>query len=122
MNGILGRAATLVALTSDGTATGKNKCKELYYTMYVRAHAPIHIHVLLYFLSVAGEDYSALSVDIAIPAGETEYQVEVPLIDDEAVERDERFSVSLSTTDPALLISTEVARATIKDDDRKAKL
>lgn len=78
--------------------------------------------MLLYFLSVAGEDYSALSVDITIPAGETEYQVEVPLIDDEAVERDERFSVSLSTTDPALLISTEVARATIKDDDRKAKL
>ena len=117
VSGILGRAITLEVLTSDGTATGKSACRKL--KLYQSTH-PYSFHCFYAPLSVAGEDYTALSVDITISAGETVYQVEVPLIDDEAVEGEENFSVFLSTTDTALLISTETATVAVKDDDRKA--
>lgn len=117
VSGILGRAITLEVLTSDGTATGKSACRKL--KLYQSTH-PYPFHCFYAPLAVAGEDYTALSVDITISAGETVYQVDVPLIDDEAVEGEENFSVFLSTTDTALLISTEIAAVTVKDDDRKA--
>ena len=55
-----------------------------------------------------------------IPAGDTNYIVEVPFVDDIIVEGDEHFDVRLSTTDSSLLISTMTATVTIQEDDSKS--
>ena len=60
----------------------------------------------------AGEDYRATSGELAVAPGQV-YAVEVPLIDDKAVEPDETFSLRLGDT-------AQTATATILDDDASA--
>ena len=68
---------------------------------------------------IAGEDYTAQTVDVHIPAGKAVSTLEVPLIDDVIVEGNEDFSVHLSTADSGLAVSTSAANVTIREDDSK---
>ena len=67
----------------------------------------------------AGEDYIEQRVNVNIPAGDTNYIVEIPFVDDIIVEGAEYFVVHLSTTDSSLVISTTTATVTIQEDDSK---
>jgi len=67
-------------------------------------------------LADAGSDYQATSDSVTIPAGQTRVFVEVPLIDDQVAEDQERFFVDLVDADGAT-IDDGVGRARITDDD-----
>ena len=48
-------------------------------------------------------------------------EVLIPIIDDSVVERDEQFTVVLSSSDPNVLISDNQATVTILNDDSKLR-
>ena len=67
--------------------------------------------------ATAGQDYSALTQTVTIPAGERRVFVPVSLRDDASVERDESFTLKLSAPQNARLeLATAVGR--IVDDER----
>lgn len=67
----------------------------------------------------AGSDYTGASGTFTIAAGETEATIQVPLIGDDAVEADERFSVVLTGASGAT-IADATATGTIVNDDAAA--
>lgn len=67
----------------------------------------------------AGEDYSAVSGRLSIPAGARRAYVLVPLLDDARPEADEAFTLQLSDAQGALL-QADRARGLIVNDDRVA--
>jgi hypothetical protein len=69
--------------------------------------------------AVAGEDYTASSGTVTIPAGATSATVEVPVTADAVDEADETFSVKLSSPAGAML-DRDTATVTIADDDEPA--
>lgn len=67
--------------------------------------------------AMAGGDYTATSGTLTIPAGQTRGAISIPLLDDNLVEADEKFSVRLSNPVNAVLGDAVVAAVTIKSDD-----
>ena len=66
--------------------------------------------------AVAGEDYTAASGTLTIPAGDATGTISVPVMDDDLHEGDETFTVRLSDeSDVRLVVSS--ATGTIKNDD-----
>ena len=66
--------------------------------------------------AVAGEDYTAASGALTIPAGDATGTISVPVMDDDLHERDETLTVQLSDeSDVRLAVSS--ATGTIKNDD-----
>ena len=49
--------------------------------------------------------------------GDTSTQVTVTIVDDNAVEMDEEFSVQISSTNPRVIVQQGTADVTITDDD-----
>ncbi|MEM1229817.1 MAG: Calx-beta domain-containing protein [Pseudomonadota bacterium] len=68
--------------------------------------------------AAAGEDYRSTSGTLTVPAGELEFHIEVPLLDDELVEPLESFSLSVASVSqtPVSPPSLQVV-AEIRDDD-----
>ncbi len=67
--------------------------------------------------AVAGQDYTAISQVVTVPAGQVVAALPVTLLGDLIPEDDETFQIVLSSPVNALLANT-VAQATILDDDR----
>ena len=65
----------------------------------------------------AGRDYTASSGTLTIAAGDTTGTISVPVLDDEAVEGDETFTVRLSGASGAAIVDGEGV-GTITDDDQ----
>ena len=65
------------------------------------------------------EDYNGNTATVIIPAGVTSHQHTISIIDDNAVECDETFSVTISsvTTCGVTIGSVNNAKVTITDDD-----
>ena len=68
----------------------------------------------------AGEDYEATSGTLTFPAGTTEQTIRVPIIDDEVVEEEETFTITLRNSN-ATIESGEAAGA-IADNDLPAQI
>ena len=68
----------------------------------------------------AGEDYEATSGTLTFPAGTTEQTIRVPIIDDEVVEEEETFTITLRNSN-ATIESGEAAGA-IADNDLPAEI
>ena len=66
--------------------------------------------------AVAGQDYTATSGPLTLPAGATSAQVTVPVLGDLLDETDETFAASLSAPDHAVL-ADPLGVVTIDDDD-----
>ncbi len=66
--------------------------------------------------AIDGEDYTALSGTVVIPAGATTATVGVALVDDAAEEPDERFELHIGSPAAATL-GQAIASATIVDND-----
>ena len=73
--------------------------------------------VICFTMSVAGFDYTSTTIDVTFLPGSTMVTVRVLIIDDFVMEFDEEFMVTLSTTDPNVLIKNNTANVTILDDD-----
>ena len=66
----------------------------------------------------SGADYAPQDEPTAFQPGESSKTVQIPIIDDAVTESIERFSVTLSTTDPnASIGSPSTAEVAIRDDD-----
>jgi CSLREA domain-containing protein len=66
--------------------------------------------------ALAGSDYTAVDASIAAPAGDFELFVDVPLLNDTLVERDESFQLEV-WSDEDFSLGSALATATITDDD-----
>lgn len=58
-------------------------------------------------------------MSVTIPAGERNYTLRVPLLDDSNVEGDKYFTIKLFTRDTSLVVATRTVNVTIQDDDSK---
>ena len=70
-------------------------------------------------LDSAGDDYIEERAELTIPAGENEVSFELQILNDEVVEKNEYFSVDLSSSDDSVAIATLTANVTILEDDSK---
>jgi hypothetical protein len=68
--------------------------------------------------ATAGQDYTATSGTLTIPAGSTSGTVSVPILDDALFEPNEHFTLTLSSPTSPLTLSRATATATIVDTQR----
>ena len=68
----------------------------------------------------AGEDYEATSGTLTISAGTTEQTIRVPIIDDDVVEEEETFTITLRNSNAT--IEEGEATGAIADNDRPAEI
>ena len=68
-------------------------------------------------MSVAGFDYTSTTMDVTFVPGSTMATVSVPIIDDIEKEFDEDFTVTVSSTDPNVLIKNDTATVFILDNE-----
>ena len=98
---------SVVVLSTDGSARGK--------------HASIFIDWLLSYMIGEGEDYGSGPYSVTIPAKATSVQFDVNIHDDNVLEMDENFTLTINISSlPDHVISTNSeATVTIVDDDGK---
>jgi hypothetical protein len=68
--------------------------------------------------AVAGQDYTATSGTLTIPAGGTSGTVSVPILNDALVEPTETFTLTLSNPSAPVTIARATGQATILDNPR----
>ena len=69
---------------------------------------------------MAGSDYTNVSTDeVFVPSSDTDVMqcVNITIEDDEALEGDETFTVTLATSDPIVMLETNETTITIVDND-----
>ena len=75
----------------------------------------------VYLAAIAGSDYVSVSMDVVIfPAGTSNGGMQciaVTIIDDSAMEGDETFTVTLTTSSPHVTLGNAVTTITITDND-----
>ena len=82
--------------------------KDFLHIMFVRTTA------------TGGSDYTSVSSNEVFPSGSTDTDtrcVNITLEDDEALERDETFTVTLTTSDPNVMLGQDVTTVTVVDND-----
>ena len=70
--------------------------------------------------ALADSDYNSISSSMVFPAGSTDNAtrcVGITVIDDSALEGDQTFTVTLTTSDPGVILGTNIATITIIDND-----
>ena len=78
---------------------------------------PVNLTILTEDISAVGNvDYSPRRGGRVIPAGQTELQLWIPLIDDLQVESDETFAVRILSADQAVVID-DTGVVTVQDND-----
>ncbi len=87
----------------------------------IRSELPLAAPQTLRYRSIdgsalAGSDYTAVDGSVQAPAGEFEVFVDVPLLNDTLVERDESFKLEV-WSDEDFSLGSALATATIVDDD-----
>lgn len=85
-----------------------------------------YIHKLLFYAngtiySTAGSDYDMQNSVIRFSVEETEASGTVRIINDNIIESTERFSLTLSSTQPHVKFGNRTADFTIHDDDSRLK-
>ena len=70
-------------------------------------------------ISVAGSDYTPPSTPLTISAGTTNQTVTIMASTDNVVEDPETFTLSVTSTDPAVTGMAPSATVTIEDDNSK---
>ena len=73
----------------------------------------------MFLFDSAGDDYIEERAELTVPAGENEVSFELQILNDAVVEKNEYFSVELSSSDGSVAIATPSANVTILEDDSK---
>ena len=68
----------------------------------------------------AGMDYTTVSRNLTFNAAVTSQTVPVAIIDDLIVERSEIINLTLTSTDPAVILNPSTSTVTIEDVDSKS--
>ena len=69
--------------------------------------------------SPAGADYEAVTTTLTFNVSTPTQVVTIPIIDDQIVENNEFFGVTLTTFDTAVTLNLQTASVTIRDNDGK---
>ena len=79
-----------------------------------------HLLSSIHFLVLAaGMDYTPLSMDLTFNTAVTSQTVAVTIMDDLVVERSEIINLTLTSTDPAVILNPSTSTITIEDVDSK---
>ncbi len=93
---------------------------KLVYTLFRSFGECIWFHTLLsFYLERAHSDYNAVDVDLVFDASTVGLCVSLATIEDSFFEEDEEFFLTLTTSDPDVVVNPEVATITILNDDRQ---
>lgn len=98
----------IVTPIPDGTATGKVTFRKFQLSLMVCSAIP-----------AGGVDFSIEEVSIVISPPDIIGCTDVTLINDNIREGEENFSVTISSSDDAVLLGLSAAVVTIEDDDGK---
>ena len=81
----------------------------------------MYIIIYVVLLYIAGEDYNGSPITINIPAGVTMQPLAINIIDDNIVECNETFNVTMMsvTTCGVTIGSNRISEVMIRDDDGK---
>ena len=71
----------------------------------------------LFFVLPAPDDYQHVQEPVTFSSSTTSHKLAVPILDDNFLEINEQFSVSLTTSDNDILLSPHSARVLIINDD-----
>ncbi len=69
--------------------------------------------------ALSGSDYAYLSSDIIFTAGATVSCVDINILEDDALEGNQTFTVALTTSDPDVVLHNDETTTTITDNDSK---
>ena len=69
--------------------------------------------------SPAGVDYEAITTTLTFGVSIPTQMVTIPILDDQVVENDKSFGVTLTTFDTAVTLRSQSTRVTIRDNDSK---
>ena len=103
----IGIDVTVTLATSDDTGT-------------MLKHNTIHSQCASLSAAIAGSDYLSVSTDVVFSAGTSNggmQCINVTIIDDSEIEGDETFTVTLTTSSPAVTLGNAVTTITITDND-----
>jgi hypothetical protein len=74
------------------------------------------------FIVIAGEDYTSITEDETFNSGLPDSAtrcVIIPILDDDAPEGEQTFTLTLTTSDPDVMLGNNVTTITIIDDERR---
>ena len=74
------------------------------------------------FSCIAGSDFESTVVTVTFQPAQTTATIQVPIVDDANIESTERFTASLTSTDPSVAIVNDTATIDINDIDGKNPL
>ena len=96
---------------------------KILLSMYVHGRIWSHKHfiVILLMFFVAGEDYNGSPITVNVPAGVTMQPLTINIIDNNIVECNEMFNVTMVsvTTCGVTIGSNRISEVMIRDDDGK---
>ena len=86
-------------------------------------HHPDQVEYIVHVCVVAGEDYNGSSITVYVPAGVTMQPVTINIIDNNIVECNEMFNVTMVpvTTCGVTIGNDGISEVMIRDDDSKYK-
>ncbi len=120
------RAATPLPLAGNQLLAQARPTREnfAFLRLAIRSERPLAVARTLRFRSIDGDaraasDYTAVDGSVQAPAGEFEVFVDVPLINDSLVERDESFQLEV-WSDEDFGLGSALVTATIVDNDVSA--
>ena len=76
----------------------------------------------MFYYSIVGDDFTSIRRTVIFTVGVVSTRVEVPILDDTAIENTETFTTSLTTTEGNVVIANSSATVSILDDDFDCEL
>jgi len=111
----------VVTLTQDSTTVGEGDSHTYTVHLDKPSSSDTTVTVEVGHITTDDGDVKAVTKEVVVPAGETEATFKVDTIDDDKIEDDESFKVSISDVDnPKYKISSDESsvETTIEDNDR----
>jgi len=92
----------------------------MHFQLYMGSQLGVSLHDVSIFITYpAGMDYTTLITTLTFSVAMPTQVVTIPILDDQIVESSKSFSVTLTTSDPAVTLNIQTATVTIRDNDSK---
>ena len=90
-------------------------CLDMHFQLYMGSQLGVSLHDVSIFITYpAGMDYTTLITTLTFSVAMPTQVVTIPILDDLIVESSKSFSVTLTTTDPAVTLNIQTATVTIR--------
>ena len=87
----------------------------MHFQLYMGSQLGVSLHDVSIFITYpAGMDYTTLITTLTFSVAMPTQVVTIPILDDLIVESSKSFSVTLTTTDPAVTLNIQTATVTIR--------